>query len=267
MKSYKGVLLYILLAVFALTSIAGAGPPVNLKGPPAVKQPGPAINKNILKQIPEADPGLAIIGLQSRHTQEVSALEYQVKIKNQSSTPYAGHARLGIYLKMHDPTKPDKFRWDTAEAGKEIGPLAPGEEKTIAGRVVRTGYAVGIKAAVKGKDKEWASRTSTLPDMPAPDVKIKNISVANGSVRIDMENHSNYKIDDHAGLGVQVLKGTSQADGSVDFAPAGGFLVKLEPYQQNTQTMTLTPGHDVYKARLYYSRPTLVVVDEKIFWP
>ncbi|ACL03287.1 hypothetical protein Dalk_1589 [Desulfatibacillum aliphaticivorans] len=262
MKFRRSASVLALLTVFLLGQFAFAGQPIKMQTAPAKVQP--AINKNVAKQAPLVDPKISILGIQTRNMQTLSMVEYEVKIKNDATEPYKGMAQLALDVKSIIPPGENIF-WEEGTPAKEIGPLAPGEEKSFRGQMSRKGSAVSLRASIKTKDKVWQSRTVKMAEMPAPEVEITNLEIRDGKVYATIKNKSGYQIDPNGGLLIQFYGGVKQADGSVAFSPAGGRSMALAPHGESTQSATIRDGFDLYKVTLFLSRgKTNITADSKL---
>ncbi|SHJ40766.1 hypothetical protein SAMN02745216_01599 [Desulfatibacillum alkenivorans DSM 16219] len=262
MKLRRSASMLVLLTVFLLGRFVFAGQPIKMQTAPAQVQP--VINKNITQQVPLVDPQISILGIQTRNMQTLSMVEYEIKIKNDASTPYRGIAQLALDLKSIIPPGENIF-WEEGTPAKEIGPLAPGEEKSIRGQLSRKGAAVSLRASIKTKDKVWQSKTVKMAEMPAPKVEITNLEIRDGKVYAAIKNKSAYQIDPNGGLLIQFYGGVKQADGSVEFSPAGGRSMTLAPHAEATQSSTIRDGFDLYKVTLFFTRgKTNITADSKL---
>ena len=249
MKSHRSVFLFTLLAVFILGQFVFAGPPAKLQATP------PVLKKEFSKQIPLVDPNVSITGIQTRNTQTLSTVDYEVKIKNESSSSYKGHVKLALEVKsIVSPGQ--NIHWEEAVPAQEIGPLAPGEEKKFRGQFSRRGSAVSLKAAIKTEETVWNSKTVKMAEMPAPEIEITNVEIRDGKIFATVKNKTEYEIDRNGGLLIQFYGGIKQSDNTVDFSPAGGYGIVLPPHGQFTQSATIREGFDVYKVTMFYSRGT-----------
>ncbi|MBI9074529.1 MAG: hypothetical protein JEZ02_03885 [Desulfatibacillum sp.] len=246
MKSRRGLLFFALLMVFLLGQFAYAGPPLKLQAAP------PLVKKEFAKQIPLVDPNLSIMGIQTRNTQTLSQVQYEVKIKNETSSPYSGHAKLALDVKH--VVSGQQIIWEEGAPVQEIAPLAPGEEKVFRGQCLRKGSVVSLKASIKTNDKVWTSKTVKVVEMPTPELEITNVEIRDGKIYATVKNNSDYDIDSNGGLTVQFYGGVKQADNTVEFSPAGGYGVRIRPHSQFTQSATLREGFDVYKVTIFLSR-------------
>lgn len=247
----------LLLFLSALIVVPGA------MGAPQIQIPQSAIKEKLPQgKLAKVKPDLAVTALQTATQQRLDRLRYQVKIKNEGTTPYTGGAKLLPEVGYHIMSQ-NRDEWKVAGDGIEIPPLAPGEERNLQGEVNRPGNTISFRASVQFDGGTVASRSQPVQPLPELDVEISDVNIFSDHLLVTVRNKTDYHT---AGvLALQAEGGVIQPDQSIVFSPAGGQAVELLPRGEKQAWISIYENYPVMKLKLFQAaRETHLIYETQV---